>query len=173
MGMPSDKSPIASIAPQDAVFSIPELVESILLHLDMKELLTTAQLVCHIWTNVIKGSSTIQQKLFFLPKYDIKKTVNPILADVFPSFFPTGREKASQLRGLTLSTFGMIKNGNKTEAYAHKRASWRRMLIQQPPITEFAFIQHTSARDYMSHTEYKILVGRNSCPQPDVAQRMS
>ena len=47
-------------AKQHKIFSIPEMLEAILLHTDMCTLLTSAQRVCHYWHDLIKESPSLQ-----------------------------------------------------------------------------------------------------------------
>ncbi|KAN0070628.1 hypothetical protein V8E54_011497 [Elaphomyces granulatus] len=49
------------------IFSIPEMLEAILLHTDMCTLLTSAQRVCHYWCDPIKEPPSLQAALFFQP----------------------------------------------------------------------------------------------------------
>lgn len=51
----------------DAVFLTTELLENVLRHLPMKDLLL-AQRVSRKWSGVIKQSKELQQALFFVPQ---------------------------------------------------------------------------------------------------------
>ncbi|KAJ5995143.1 hypothetical protein N7481_002120 [Penicillium waksmanii] len=51
--------------PQVKVLTTPELLEIILLHLDIRTLLVSAQRVCQTWKVLIQTSPAIQQALFF------------------------------------------------------------------------------------------------------------
>jgi hypothetical protein len=153
-----------SISSQDEALSIPEILEAILLRLDIQALLTDVQLVCHRWTNVIRASPSIQQALFFMPRQKVEKTINPLLAEAFPSFFPMHSQPFND--GLfTVSTFDMIRTPDKKGAYARKEASWRRMLVQQPPISEFAFFTISRSREFFSYSQHNIMVSEKLCPQ--------
>ncbi|PYH42454.1 F-box protein, partial [Aspergillus saccharolyticus JOP 1030-1] len=122
---------------------IPEILESILLQLDMRTLLTAAQLVCHEWRALITQSCRLQEKLFFRPRMHGPPVPNPLLAEVFPLVFPPsppplpGRvalAEKSGFRNLTFRYLDMIWNPRKQAAYTRTDASWRRMLIRQPPV---------------------------------------
>ncbi|KAJ5166048.1 hypothetical protein N7492_006344 [Penicillium capsulatum] len=117
----------------------PELLELMLLRLDLQTLLISPQLICRAWSALIRESSAIQRMLFFEPAQDSEKRRNSLLIDAFPSFFNEGTT-------LTLSELGMIKHPAKTAAYTHKEASWRRMLVQQPPVVEFPFLRSHQTR---------------------------
>lgn len=153
---------MSSISSQDEALSIPEILEAILLRLDIRALLTDLQLVCHRWTNVIRASPCIQQALFFMPRQKVERTLNPLLAEAFPSFFPIHGPSSNDAL-FTFSTLDMITS-HKKGAYARKEASWRRMLVQQPPISEFAFFAITSSREFFSYSQHDIMVSEKLCP---------
>lgn len=58
---------------QAKVFTTPELLEIILLHLDPRTLLVSAQRVCQTWTAQIQSSPAIQEALFFRPARKFKQ----------------------------------------------------------------------------------------------------
>jgi hypothetical protein len=115
------------------VISIPEILELILLQLDNQTILTAAQRACRAWRELIHGSSSLQKALFFLPEghcgREDEKAQNPLLVQRFPYFF-FGKEEPVSL----LPSLDMIKRPKKLEAYLRPEASWRRMLVQQPPV---------------------------------------
>jgi hypothetical protein len=49
----------------EKAFAIPELLENILSGVDMLTLLVSAQRVSRVWNDLIKSSSSLQQKLSF------------------------------------------------------------------------------------------------------------
>lgn len=162
---------MSSLPPSETVFTIPELLESILLNLDLRTLLTTAQSTCRTWTTLIKTSPRLQQALFLLPAPTAKKAHNPLLAQTFPSLFPapapnshSSPENSDQDKDtnplclFTFTTLDMVATPAKTEAYRRREASWRHMLLQQPPISEIGFIQIRSAMRGKSYTQFKIVV---------------
>ena len=117
----------------------PELLEMILLQLDMRTLVASAQRVCRAWNDLIRESSFIQEALFLKP---IKKrkgnppetTINPLLAEAFASIFEQNEAVFPQSKTeFTLIDLDMIQNPEKKAAYLRPEASWRRMLVQQPP----------------------------------------
>lgn len=66
-----------------------ELLEMILLQLGMQFLLVTAQRVCQKWTACILCVSGHPIKAFLQELPDSEAAfMNPLLADLFPSFFP-------------------------------------------------------------------------------------
>ncbi|KAI0016558.1 hypothetical protein F4780DRAFT_783085 [Xylariomycetidae sp. FL0641] len=111
-----------------SIILIPELLENILLCLDMRTLLVSAQRVCQHWHTLILGSPPLQKKLFFMPDDGdpdtFKPVFNPLLQEVFPRFF--------------------VRDSPWTQAFPHSAipfmsslveptASWRRMLVRQSP----------------------------------------
>ncbi|OAQ66782.1 hypothetical protein VFPPC_14379 [Pochonia chlamydosporia 170] len=146
-----------------AVLNTVELLEAILLDLDIHTLLVSAPRVCQRWNFVIKESLSLQQALFFQPNdvplgnekdhgQIQPKMQNPFLKDVFPAWFQhtnAFNEDGNSL-GSSRTTIGnrQIMKGYmmfqdtklyKMNMYAPDNpflrpcASWRRMLISQPP----------------------------------------
>lgn len=129
---------------RDKVLSISETFEVILLHLDTGTLLTKAQLICRTWTTFIQDSPAIQWALFFKPvKTSMRTHQNPLLAEMFPSVF--SRENGESNGNLTFTTFVMIRNPHKMEAWIRPEASWRKMLVQQPPLYKLSLLYTASS----------------------------
>lgn len=154
---------MASQTAQHTVFlEIPELLERILLHLDQEDLLVNAQRVCHQWHQCIAETPSVQQHLFLLPEPARGRTSrsnanadtrpepprqNPLLARDFPEWFMHGstwppderlrfiRTTEPYLRGYDRDQFfPLLKRvTERLEAYIYPQASWRCMLLQQPP----------------------------------------
>ncbi|KAJ7677105.1 hypothetical protein DFH06DRAFT_618567 [Mycena polygramma] len=105
---------------QDAVMSMPELLEHIFEHMQLRELLLTASLVCKTW-QAITLTPRLQRSLFFQPSimHEGEPLQNPFLARAFPLFFSAEFTKAYEW----------------TPAPADRDVSqWRRMLVRQPPV---------------------------------------
>ncbi|KAK4227264.1 hypothetical protein QBC38DRAFT_478060 [Podospora fimiseda] len=144
------------------LFSTIELLENILLQLDMRTLLTVAQRVHTHWRKVINTSPALQQHLFFRPINtpcgSVPRVIqNPLMASEFYPFFRTWAPKENQTiwqhrdRILPLAYqptaeidsgilwghlpgFTMMANNKRIHnAYTRPEASWRRMLVSQPP----------------------------------------
>lgn len=119
---------MATQTAQAIALSTFELLELILLQLDTQTLLT-AQRTCQTWHRIIQESVAIQKALFFIPMNSSSaniKVQNALLAKKFPGFFNSN---------LTLlANVDMLQRPEKLEAYIRPEASWRRMLVQQPPI---------------------------------------
>lgn len=119
------------------VLDSPELLEMILVQMDMRSLLTSAQRVCLHWASLINSSPSIQKALFFTPIKESEwgadeKTPNPLLAETFPSIFPA-RGRTDRFR-FDFSDMAITKDASTMARFVRKEASWRRMLVQQPPI---------------------------------------
>lgn len=138
---------------QSKCLSTPDILESIFAHLDPQTLLTTAQQTCRTWRGVIHESPSLQKALFFTPDEHPEKVQNPLLVQRFPSFF--GKTKWSSS---LLSSLNMIKKPGKLEAYLRPEASWRRMLVQQPPISVVGMIStvHAMFVDYREYYEIHV-----------------
>ncbi|GAM38618.1 hypothetical protein TCE0_033f09487 [Talaromyces pinophilus] len=139
---------------QSKCLSTPEILESILLQLDPQALLTAAQQTCRTWRGVIHESPSLQKALFFTLDEPPEKVQNPLLVQRFPSFF--GKTKWSSS---LLSSLDMIKKPGKLEAYVRPEASWRRMLVQQPPISVVGMIRTINAAFVNDREYYEIHVG--------------
>lgn len=150
------------------VLSTPELLESILLHLDPRTLLTTAQLISPAFLAVTTSSPRLQRTLFFRPSPSTTPfTPNPLLLWAFPClmpvlppqqpnglagtpphpstlFIPAGsygrgpRDDGNEILPMTDVRFD---GGRRNLAFTRKGASWRRMLVCQPPAMRVARVE--------------------------------
>jgi hypothetical protein len=102
----------------DQFFGITELFEQVLLQLPIKDLLLNAQRVSKAWRNTVKRSTSLQRALFLAPDIDDNHSTNRSL--------------------IQLNPFGDLisikEHTNRTAAFDYSEASWRRMLILQPPV---------------------------------------
>ncbi|RAH76003.1 hypothetical protein BO86DRAFT_405057 [Aspergillus japonicus CBS 114.51] len=109
------------------IFCIPELVEQILLQMDMQTLLISTR-VCYLWHDLISKSQAMQTSLFFQPAENTpqgeRRTINPlIIQKIWPEY-------------LTSS------NTCHREYYERPEASWRRMLLHQPPTAKLCLLNY-------------------------------
>jgi hypothetical protein len=149
----------------DAAFGIPEILEMILLNLDLRTLLYI-QRTCRSWLSMIRGSSPIQKALYFTPietTPDQSKVQNPLLREAFPALFkltdPDNPEDDYEYDEPTLAVFDMMKTPTKLAAYLRPEASWRRMLLQQPPMCNFGVCRYSTGGYGFSHTFFEVPVG--------------
>ncbi|KIA75949.1 hypothetical protein HK57_00261 [Aspergillus ustus] len=118
------------------VFAIPELLEAIFIEVDTGTLLTSAQRVSRHWNAVIKGSLQLQTRLFFQPSktplvgspspYNDLRLTNPYFEKIWNEHFS---------RNYIIS-HGSNQQQHASSAvtiYRRPEASWRRMLLRQPP----------------------------------------
>jgi hypothetical protein len=125
----------------------------ILVQVDMRTLLASGQRVCHAWTNLIRTSRSLQRALFFTPIREpewatAEKTLNPLLAETFPGIFPANAnddddddDERFAYRGLP-----MAKDAETMNRFVRPNASWRRMLVQQPPLRDIGLFHILSTR---------------------------
>lgn len=110
----------------ERVLAAVELLELILLEVDIQTVLTSAIRTCHFWKDVIRDSPRLQASLFFRPERlaptgrhgRIEARVNPLLLKRF-----------EDLLSITANNVRSVE----TERILRPEASWRTMLIQQPP----------------------------------------
>ncbi|KAF8187906.1 hypothetical protein K438DRAFT_1420560, partial [Mycena galopus ATCC 62051] len=113
------------------VMSTPELVELTLSHLPMRDLLVTVPLVSKTW-QAITLTPALQRALFFLPQLTASKRVrNPLLIENFHPFFA---REAPNCRGWPdAKAIQKMPWSKASDAFRRPEASWRRMLVTQPP----------------------------------------
>ncbi|KAK8133639.1 hypothetical protein PG984_005651 [Apiospora sp. TS-2023a] len=141
------------------VFATTELLEGILMHLDPIILLTLAPPVQRRWRDVIRDSTALQQRLFLRGTLDRStdggREPNPLLKNRFPFFFygPFWKFHAStsefscaqddegecHARWITSKDFSRLlpwagSKYQRRDAFLRPEASWRKMLVAQPPI---------------------------------------
>lgn len=131
------------------VLTTPEVLELILVQTDMRTLLTSCQRVCRDWHNLITTSPSIQKSLFFTPIKEPEwgageKLPNPLLAEMFPTIFPAKGDPYK--RDFHFSDCAMAKGPTSLDHFVQKDASWRKMLVQQPPLWEFGLFHIDSGR---------------------------
>ncbi|KAJ5086376.1 hypothetical protein NUU61_007683 [Penicillium alfredii] len=136
---------------QDTALATAEVLENILLGLDLTSLLTSAQRVCHSWHNLVSTSPSLQKHLFLQPDWQKRhKTWNPLLSARFPHWFPpTHTESQANEDNCHIEGGGTLLEKSDFEklplaqpdtiaSFMYKNASWRRMLVQQPPVLDLA-----------------------------------
>lgn len=112
--------------------STPEVLELILLQLDLRTLLTSAQRTCREWRTLIRDSLALQRALFLMSgtgdSYG-RKVSNPLLVEAFPFVFDTSTNRTlpEYRNGECLSTCRMARYPETQPAFLRREASWRRM----------------------------------------------
>jgi hypothetical protein len=130
---------MSNTSTSEQVLYNPELLECILLHLPERDLLVNAQRVSQLWNAIITTSPTLQRILYFQPfpsEDSIKCTVNPILLLLFFPWFRSFERDTppDYIKRLDFRNLDWNSSNAKQEAYRRKDASWRRMLVVQPPV---------------------------------------
>ncbi|KAF4769491.1 hypothetical protein N7455_008643 [Penicillium solitum] len=123
---------------QSRALAIPEIVISILRHMDTRTLLT-AQRISRTWKDLIRNTQSLQEALFLGPisnGHDLGTRVdNPLLAEAFPSIFRPkyGRNNAKG-QPICLTDLVWEKDPATRTMFVRPEASWRRILTHQPPL---------------------------------------
>lgn len=137
----------------ETVLTTPELFEIILLHFHLRDLLQ-AQRVNRTFNAMITNSPSVQRALFFRGKsteviapeahdqighQSVTWEQNSLLCQAFPAWF---RMLPSSLHWIgkrnykdTFDHLDWNSSEERRRAYARREASWRRMLVVQPPTT--------------------------------------
>jgi hypothetical protein len=141
----------------------PELLELILSHLPEQTLLLV-QGVCRTWRILISNSPTLQTALYFrssvsAASFSKEHTLNPLITSAFP-FLLTPHHALSDAEAndwdikfghldpapdpspvliTTLKAFQYSSWTLNPEAWKRKEASWRKMLVSNPPVTHVVF----------------------------------
>ncbi|KAE8387075.1 hypothetical protein BDV23DRAFT_195998 [Aspergillus alliaceus] len=132
-----------------------ELLELILLSLDLQILLTSAQRVCSQWRHIIRdppscrgpySSSPVERPCHTRPQ-ETKNTLNSLLTTAFPGI----------CHSFSIRDLDLISHPSKRTAYLRSEASWRSMLLQQPPAAASSLLRHpatlTPKTSYPLHKE--------------------
>ncbi|KAI9036929.1 uncharacterized protein KD926_001173 [Aspergillus affinis] len=138
----------------DTVLSIPELLEAILLHLDMSTVLLSAQRVNKHWLATISDSIRPQQLLYFkpipssrLPAWAYSTPENPCVFldlsrwDSFRRAYAFTTDMTWWSDDHSIADWSempedvdlSIESLHRQKAFTRAGASWRRMLVSQPP----------------------------------------
>ncbi|KAJ5952569.1 uncharacterized protein N7479_010982 [Penicillium vulpinum] len=146
------------------IFFINEILENILLHTEMRTLLTSAQRVSRLWNAMIRTSVRLQESLFFKPsKFEIsdpsQRIRNPLLEDILWAQFFLKQRQTSESKIADISRFPLRHpERRKLNVYLRKDASWKRMLLQQPPTSSIGVLEIIKRSD----SEFtKLSVGPN------------
>lgn len=124
-------------------FAIPELVSLFLEHAPTLVLINCTG-VCKQWASMIANSQTLQENLFqYIRRVDRSKKVrlNPILCELFGPMLWTNHGATpryctyEELSALPWARDGQHMDAKARIAFARREASWRAMLVSQPPIS--------------------------------------
>ncbi|KAJ7064044.1 hypothetical protein C8F01DRAFT_1130159 [Mycena amicta] len=124
---------------QENVLSTPELLELILVLLPMSDLLVSASRVSKLWNAFITLSPTLQRALFFQPLANTNTNTvtaparNPLLIAMFPPFFASDDTADPEDAFNGPLAIQAMPWAHAPKAFRRQTASWRRMLVVQPP----------------------------------------
>lgn len=120
----------------DQAFATVELLELILLEIDTQTLLTSANRVSRYWHNVIQQSVQLQTKLFLrsllVPQQDDDNKHNK--QGQVSAAICTNTLLLSRFQDLLGNNKSPKDNNGDSDKISRPEASWRRMLLQQPPV---------------------------------------
>ena len=175
----------------DRVFQNQELLRMILLRLDLRTLLTAGLRVSRRWNLAILGSAVLQEKLFLKPVVvrrgtrKVQPVQNPLVmlrgwmlhmlfhishddADdlrralekgtAYPVHVPTSPSSVIPLRHILHEIEGSLYSD---PAFSRRGASWRKLLLQQPPIKSFGLVVSRRSAGGLYETE----MGRADVPR--------
>jgi hypothetical protein len=123
------------------VFSTTELLEAILSHLPPVHLLH-AQLISRTFNTLITSSPKLQQLLFFRPSSTKEWIINPLLRQHFLPWFVMPEEQWGPRRDYdVLKLMDWTKSPASLTAGLRVDASWRKMILVQPPAKELHVVR--------------------------------
>lgn len=146
---------------QDRVFALPETTEAIFLLLSPRDLLVNVQRVNQAWHNTIKSS--IFQRLLFFEAWpqDLSRDpeFSPLLVKAFPNFFThtTEHDHYGSWPQESLARTDWASSDARIDAYQRKEASWRLMLVVQPPVKRMDIIKTNGWQTAATMTEGQFL----------------
>ena len=138
---------------------VQDIVERVLLQLAPRDILRASQ-VCKTWKLTVDSSPSLQRALFFTADFaQPNLKLNPLIRAVFPVFNrgchlsgPMG-DIEDRRKGWNVFPFPwqgrrmMQRKLEKRESIFYPEASWRRMLIFQPPVVEVDLIRWFDSND--------------------------
>ncbi|PLB49031.1 hypothetical protein P170DRAFT_509682 [Aspergillus steynii IBT 23096] len=118
-----------------------ELLEMILLETDIRTLLGSASRVCRFWNKLINTSSYLQTVLFIRPSVkpllpNQPREVNPLLPLIWHRILRRNNSTPSELLHIR-----PLEPWIQSIYLLRQEASWRRMLIQQPPTRRLSIVR--------------------------------
>ncbi|KAI0122253.1 hypothetical protein F4814DRAFT_203605 [Daldinia grandis] len=131
---------------RNRALNIPEILETILWGMEDRDVLINAQRVSKRWQATIMGSPKIQASLFLrgIPRSlnAERYTKNHLVAYFWPKLFNATLFPYGSYPGHTKSSFMTLDEIRTSldygirEVWLVENASWRQMLVSQPPITK-------------------------------------
>ncbi|KAF1818053.1 uncharacterized protein K489DRAFT_385321 [Dissoconium aciculare CBS 342.82] len=172
------QKPVSSAV--DRTFLINELIILFLAELDTFDLINCQQ-VCRRWRDIIVQCQELQEYMFFAPTTRVRQKTEPVILNpVFEKHFAqllsfphemyhnNPEKMALQAERCTYAQFEWLpwaEDGNfvdtsARQAYARAGASWRKMLLSQPPIAHLDWWHNwvSHAGEGFGHRDYPEVV---------------
>ncbi|KAJ7609447.1 hypothetical protein FB45DRAFT_367692 [Roridomyces roridus] len=148
---------------RDTVMSTPELLSLILARLPMRDLLIAAPFVSKTWRD-ITVTPVVQRALFFIPEppSSTEPMHNPLLVEMFTPFFTEGAGNRWRWPG-TPEAIMHMPWARAPDAFRRKDASWRRMLLTQPPARKMVVVETCNNRGGDTERRAVLDLGRPLC----------
>jgi hypothetical protein len=142
----------AERAAVDRIITTNELLEAILFRLDEQTLLVIALRVSKHWKTVIDSSPSLQQVIFFRPSptpmanSEVIRRENPLLKQHFSIWYEDGlwtdnyaavEYNIDQFQ----QSLRIARNGVLNSKFKREHASWRHMLLHQPPMHQLGILE--------------------------------
>ncbi|KAH7329449.1 hypothetical protein B0I35DRAFT_420226 [Stachybotrys elegans] len=160
------------------IFEIFEIFEMILLELDIKTLLTSVRVSAR-WNGMISASPRLQRALFFLPVNAVghaeRLVFNPLLTDElcdairkqlpvhgWDEFFSAIVPARPGRAGGSRRTAWAMEHSAANRAMTYEQASWKRMLLCQPPLQRMERLWLSTQGNFMNLSMAQMLPRPNS-----------
>jgi hypothetical protein len=128
----------------ERIFATPELLEAIVIQLTPIDQLVRAQLISRLFHTTITTSPRVQQLLFFRPdpiRNPRDWSLNPLLRKHFLPWFAPPEGRFGGRNYDTLKLMDWTTSASSLDAFLRSEASWRNMLLTQPPSKELKVVR--------------------------------
>ncbi|TGO82434.1 hypothetical protein BPOR_0832g00040 [Botrytis porri] len=149
------------------VIAIPELLEQILFHVPLPDLMIRIQSVNRYFYIMITTSPLLQHKLFYSSTrnpflYNHSNTIipNPLFYPSFHAYVSSSRKvwiTSPELRPLELAELGVGRRGMLRRGFRWSDASWKNMLVSVPPVKELTI--HSKVGQWVLRSETGVRMG--------------
>lgn len=137
-----------STSAAESVLKTPELLELVLAHFDQAELMD-AQRVCRRWKDIISSSLPLRRMLYLSPTLKVDERIpvdNAWLKSRFPDLGIYLLQGNPKWRPKYIKALGAADFEKVGDNFYEPNASWRDMLLTQPPVKEIVVYSHIEER---------------------------
>lgn len=137
-----------STSAAESVLKTPELLELVLAHFDQAELMN-AQRVCRRWKDIISSSLPLRRMLYLSPTLKVDERIpvdNAWLKSRFPDLGIYLLQGNPKWRPKYIKALGAADFERLGDNFYEPNASWRDMLLTQPPVKEIVVYSHIEER---------------------------